>query len=178
MKQTKKLAVGGIVTALATFLMIIAGLIPIGTYAVPVIASLLYIVLIKEVGYSRAIMSYAVTSILSFFLCFDKETVINFILFFGYYPMLKILLEKIKLKALRIIIELIIFNVAMIGIFYIAKYVFMIPGDSYVIFGLYVPWLILALGNVVFLIYDYALTGLVTQYDERWSRIISKIIKM
>lgn len=178
MRQTKKLAISGIVTALAAFLMIIAGLIPIGTYAVPVIASLLYIIIIKEVGYSWAIMSYIATSLLSLFLCFDKETAINFILFFGYYPMLKILLEKVKPKVLKIIIELIIFNAAMIGIFFIAKFVFMIPDDSYIILGFYVPWLILAFGNVVFLIYDYAMTGFIAQYDERWSRIISRIIKM
>lgn len=177
MKQTKKIVVSGIITALATLLMIIAGLIPVGTYSVPVIASLLYIILINEIGYGWAIMSYIATSLLSLILCFDKEAAINFILFFGYYPILKAFLKKIKPKILNLILKLIIFNAAMIGIFYIATYLLMIPDDSYVIFGLYIPWLILAFGNIVFVFYDYALTGLITQYNERWSKIISKIIK-
>lgn len=177
MKQNKKLIVSSIVAALALFLMIIAGIIPIGTYAVPVIASLLYIVLIREVGYSWAIMAYAVTSIMSLILCADKETAINFILFFGYYPILKTLLEKIKPKILKIIVKLIIFNIAMIAVFYIAKFIFMIPDSSYIVFGVYIPWAILAVGNVVFVIYDYALTGLIAKYDRNFSSIIRKIIK-
>lgn len=177
MKQNKKLIISSLVAALALFLMIIAGFIPIGIYTIPVIASLLYIILIREVGYSWAIMAYAVTSIMSLILCADKETAINFILFFGYYPILKTLLEKIKPLVLRIIIKLIIFNIAMIAIFYIAKFLLMIPDSSYVVFGLYIPWLILAIGNVVFIIYDYALTGFTAQYDRYWSRHIKKIIK-
>lgn len=177
MKQNKKLIVSSMVAALALFLMIIAGLIPIGTYAVPVVASLLYIVLVKETGYGWALMAYAVTSIMSLILCADKETAINFILFFGYYPILKMLLEKIKPLVLRIIIKLIIFNVAMIAIFCIATFVLMIPASAYTVFGLYIPWIILAVGNVVFIIYDYALTGLTVQYDKYWSKIVKKIIK-
>lgn len=177
MKQNKKLIVSSIVAALALFLMIIAGIIPIGIYAIPVIASLLYIILVREVGYGWAIMSYTVTSIMSLILCADKETVINFILFFGYYPILKILLEKIKPLVLRIIIKLIVFNTAMIAVFYIAKFLLMIPSSSYTILGIYMPGLILAVGNIVFIVYDYALTGLTAQYDKYWSKIIRKMIK-
>ena len=73
MKQNKKLILSSIVAALALFLMIIAGIMPIGTYAIPVLASLLYIVLVKEIGYGWAVMAYAVTSIMSLILCADKE---------------------------------------------------------------------------------------------------------
>lgn len=177
MKQNKKLIISSIIAALALFLMIIAGIIPIGTYAIPVVASLLYIVLVKETGYGWALMAYAVTSIMSLILCADKETAINFILFFGYYPILKMQLEKIHLLALRIIIKLTIFNAAMIAVFYIATFILMIPASAYTVFGLYIPWIILAVGNVVFIIYDYALTGLTVQYDKYWSKIVKKIIK-
>lgn len=177
MNQNKKLILSSIVAALSLFLMIIAGIIPIGTYAIPVVASLLYIVLVKEIGYGWAVMAYAVTSIMSFILCADKETAINFILFFGYYPILKMQLEKIHLLALKIIIKLTIFNAAMIAVFYIATFILMIPASAYTVFGLYIPWIILAVGNVVFIIYDYALTGLTVQYDKYWSKIVKKIIK-
>ena len=177
MKQNKELILSSIVAALALFLMIIAGIMPIGTYAIPVLASLLYIVLVKEIGYGWAVMAYAVTSIMSLILCADKETAINFILFFGYYPILEMQLKKIKLLVLRIIVKLTIFNAAMIVIFYIATFVLMVPASAYTVFGLYIPWIILAVGNVVFIIYDYALTGLTKQYDRYWSKIIKKIIK-
>ena len=126
MKRNKKLILSSIAAALALFLMIAASIIPIGTYAIPVIASLLYIVIIREVSCGWAVMSYAVTSIMSLILCANKETAINFILFFGYYPILKMLLEKIKPSVLKIIVKLIIFNIAMVAIFYIAKYVFIV----------------------------------------------------
>lgn len=177
MKRNKKLILSSIAAALALFLMIAASIIPIGTYAIPVIASLLYIVIIREVSCGWAVMSYAVTSIMSLILCANKETAINFILFFGYYPILKMLLEKIKPSVLKIIVKLIIFNIAMVAIFYIAKYVFLIPDSSYIVFGLYVPWVILLAGNVVFIIYDYALTGIISQYDKFWSKIVKKIIR-
>ncbi len=178
MKNTKKLVLSSIVTALSTFIMIIAGFIPIGTYAIPVIASLLYVILVKEAGISWAVMSYAATSLLSLIVCLDKEAAVCFILFFGYYPILKMIIEKIKLKIVSIIIKLIVFNASMTGIFFIAKYLLMIPDDAYTVFGLYIPWLMLALGNIVFIIYDYALSGLVKQYDRHWSSTLKKIIKM
>ena len=64
----------------------------------------------------------------------------------------------------------------MIVIFYIATFVLMVPASAYTVFGLYIPWIILAVGNVVFIIYDYALTGLTNNMTDIGARLSKRLL--
>lgn len=164
------------ITALSSLLMIIAGFVPVGLYAVPAMASILFIVLIDEVGCGYTLLAYAATSIIALLISFDKEPAINFILFFGFYPIVKYIFEKIKIKPVAFILKLLVFNAGMVAVFYVGTYLLMIPTDSYSIFGIYLPWLFLLVGNFVFIIYDYALTGIFRVYRLRYSKFVKKLI--
>ena len=89
MNHSGKVALGGIITAICTTLMFLTGLSPIGTYALPAFAGVTLMVIVIELNPRWAWMVYIAVSVLSALLAADKEAVVLFIIFFGYYPILK-----------------------------------------------------------------------------------------
>ncbi len=167
-KSTFKLAFCSIIAALSVALMFLTGLIPIGTYAAPCIVGIFLCAAVIECGYMSSVAVFAVVSVLSFLLSADKEAVIYYIGFFGLYPILKGLIERIKLTWLQYIIKFAFFNAAMIAIFFIGIYLLSIPKESFKLFGIYLPWVFLIIGNIVFIIYDICATRLISLYVMKW----------
>lgn len=177
MSKSGKIALGGLLTALGVVLMFLTGLIPIGTYALPAIAGVLLIVAVIEIGANWAWMIYAAVAVLSLLFAADKEAALLFVLFFGYYPVLKSFLERISNKVLSWISKFAVFNVAVVACFFLAVNFLQLPEDSFTVFGIYLPWVFLILGNAVFLIYDIALSGLVATYVEKLHHRVTKTLK-
>lgn len=177
MSKSGKIALGGLLTALGVVLMFLTGLIPIGTYALPAIAGVLLIVAVIEIGAKWAWMIYAAVAVLSLLFAADKEAALLFVLFFGYYPVLKSFLERISNKVLSWISKFAVFNVAVVACFFLAVNFLQLPEDSFTVFGFYLPWVFLILGNAVFLIYDIALSGLVATYVEKLHYRVTKTLK-
>ena len=177
MSQSGKIALGGLLTARGVVLMFLTGLIPIGTYALPAIAGVLLIVAVIEIGAKWAWMIYAAVAVLSLLFAADKEAALLFVLFFGYYPVLKSFLERISNKVLSWISKFAVFNVAVVACFFLAVNFLQLPEDSFTVFGIYLPWVFLILGNAVFLIYDIALSGLVATYVEKLHHRVTKTLK-
>lgn len=177
MSKSGKIALGGLLTALGVVLMFLTGLIPIGTYAQPAIAGVLLIVAVIEIGAKWAWMIYAAVAVLSLLFAADKEAALLFVLFFGYYPVLKSFLERISNKVLSWISKFAVFNVAVVACFFLAVNFLQLPEDSFTVFGIYLPWVFLILGNAVFLIYDIALSGLVATYVEKLHHRVTKTLK-
>lgn len=98
-------------------------------------------------------------------------------MFFGYYPVLKSFLERISNKVLSWISKFAVFNVAVVACFFLAVNFLQLPEDSFTVFGIYLPWVFLILGNAVFLIYDIALSGLVATYVEKLHHRVTKTLK-
>ena len=121
-----------------------------------------------ELGYGAAFSVYAVVSILSALVAPDKEAAMFFIMFLGFYPIIKGILEgKIKSKPIRILLKFALFNVCMVAAYFVGKFLLGIPDDSFVIFGVFLPYVFLALGNVFFIVYDYCITVIIIQYLNR-----------
>ena len=108
--------------------------------------------------------SYACVALLSLLITPSMEAKVLFIAFFGYYPVLKALIERLRKIWLEWIIKLAVFNLTMIGAYWIMLTFLGLPADSFEIFGLDLPFVILAIGNVAFVLYDIALTGAITTY--------------
>ena len=135
MSKSGKIALGGLLTALGVVLMFLTGLIPIGTYALPAIAGVLLIVAVIEIGAKWAWMIYAAVAVLSLLFAADKEAALLFVLFFGYYPVLKSFLERISNKVLSWISKFAVFNVAVVACFFLAVNFLQLPEDSFTVFG-------------------------------------------
>ena len=91
-----------------------------------------------------------------------------FIAFFGYYPIVKNILERfIKNTLVRWIVKFLIFNAAAVGSFFVVTFVVGVPASEFSIFGVYLPLVFLALGNVFFFLYDLAINVYVKFYVQR-----------
>lgn len=178
MSNSGKVALGGIVTAVCTVLMFLTGLIPVGTYALPAIAGVVLVLIVIEIGVRWAWAVYAAVSLLSILLAADKEAAVLFALFFGYYPILKSNIERVRGRLFQWMIKLAVFNAAMVAGFFIAIRLLSIPEDSFTLFGIYLPWVFLLAGNAVFVLYDYALTGLISTYVFRFRHVVRKTLHL
>ncbi len=169
-----KVAVGGLITAFSLVLMLLTGIFPFGTYAFPIISGVLLISVFLEFGLGWSMLAYAAISILSLFFVADKEAALFFILLFGYYPVVKSYIEKIKSKIVQYIIKFGIFNVAAVSVYFLMLFIFNMDSDAFTIFGVNIPLVFLLAGNFVFLIYDFAVTSAAVQYIKKYRKIFFK----
>lgn len=174
-KQSKKIALCGIISALSIAIMISAYF-PYLTYAIPAMAGVLTVVLVVELGVKWAFLSFGITAVLSALMC-EKEAAVVYILFFGYYPIIKYLLEKSRKPAFEYILKFLIFNVAAVAVFYICSFVLGIGLEEFTGGIEYMIYVLLIAANVMFIVFDYALNRLISLYYHKYHPKISKIIK-
>lgn len=172
--QSVKVAFCGIITALCALLMFLAGLIPIGIYVLPALSGILLILVVVEIGPRWAWSVYAAVSILSLLIVPDREAAVLFLLFFGYYPILKSGIERIRSKPVRVLLKLADFNLSMIAEFYIGVYLLGVPRNSFDIFGVSLPGVFLIAGNFAFCLYDYAVSLLAVSYCRNFHTVVSR----
>ena len=158
-KKSTRVALGGVASALCMLLMFMTGLIPFGTFALPAMAGIVLIVVVVEMGRSTAALVYAAVSLLSLFMCPDKEAAMIFIGFFGFYPVVKEVLDRVKPKALQWLAKFAVFNAAILVTYWIIINLFGLDdileemgtfGDLTLLF----TWL---MGCGVFIMFDIAL---------------------
>lgn len=179
MNYSLRLAFCSVIAALGVTVMILTAILPGMTYALPALAGILLIAIVSEVGTGWAFSVYAVEAVLSVLLAANVEAVLSFLLFFGYYPILKAVLEKrIHGKFSQAVVKLLVFNASALLEFWLSVNILGIPSDSFVVFGVSVPWLFLLLGNAVFIVYDYAVSLLVFTYFSRLHPVIKKWFRL
>lgn len=172
-----KVALGGVIAALSLLLMILAGVTSTLVYAIPMITGALLMMLVVEFGQGFAVLIYIAVSIISLLILGNKEAAIMYVAFFGYYPILKSILEKRLKGFICWIVKYLIFNVAMAVSYYIVTKIFMISFDDIESFGKFALPLLLLAGNVLFAMYDVVLTRLVSIYLYRWRKYIKRVFK-
>ena len=111
--QSSKIAFCGLMVALSVTLMLTGGLIPIATYCVPMFGGILLLPILLEYGKKTAWTAFAAAGIITLLMDTDKEAAF-FYLFFGYYPLIKWDIERIKSKQLRFCCKLLIFNASIV----------------------------------------------------------------
>ncbi len=163
MKQSGKVALGGILGALSLVCMLLT-LFPFGTYALPAIAGAVLIPVVIEAGVGTAWMVYGAVALLSLIITPDMEAKVLFVTFFGYYPVLKSQLERMKKYWIEWLIKLGVFNVTMVASYLLMLFVFGLETDTFEIAGFNLPLVFLLVGNVIFVIYDLALTNVISGY--------------
>lgn len=166
MSRSQKVALCGVVAAMCVLLLFMTGMFPFSTYALPALAGLLMVSVAEETGASWGFTLYVAVSILSFILTPDKEAMLMFVMFFGHYPITKYHLEKVKPKILSLVLKFICFNFCIVLAYLIVIFIFQMPdvltefGD----FGKYSVLVLLVMGNVLFVAYDFALTNITKLY--------------
>lgn len=174
MNRSIQVAFCGITAALSTVIMLIAGFVPTASYALPALAGIFAIAIVIEMNAGWAFASYVVSSIISALIVPDKSAALLYIIFFGFYPILKAIFERIKLKVIAYLLKFAVFNAAAIGAYFIAIWLLALKPETLVIFGISIPWVLLIIANAIFIVYDFALSGLVVAYYKRLHPIFSR----
>lgn len=165
--RTKYLTVSAMLVALGVILLGLGSLINTLDLTVAALASILCVWAVIEMGKTYAWMIWLVTSFLAILLL-PRKTPGCFYLFIGLYPILKERLERLP-RAVEWVLKIVIFH-AMIALCWLVLRIF-VPGEAALEFG----WLLLAtyaLALVAFLLYDYALTKLISFYLQKLQKRI------
>lgn len=168
MKRTKKIALTGMLCALAAVIMGMGGMIPLATFCCPALAGLMLIPVFVECGEKLAWGAYVAIAALGLILCPDKEAALLFV-FAGYYPVLRWRLDQIRRGPLRVLAKLGVFNAAVLAMYGLSIFVFRMDQllRDYQEMGVALTAACLLLGNVCLLLYDRLIAVMTALYVNR-----------
>ena len=167
-KQPRRVAVSGMMVALATAILLMGGVIPAATFIGPALAGLLLIPVLAEGGRRMALGAWLAISALSLMLCADKEAALLFA-FLGWYPPMKWTLDS-KLPGWKgLVVKLVLWN-ACAGalaamIFYVFRMDQVIAEYREMSRVMLVAFIVLA--NVTLLLYDRLLNIMAVLYVKK-----------
>ena len=162
MKRTNKITLCALMAALAVVLMLVAYF-PYLTYAIPAFAGMCIMVVLLEIGGKWAISAYITSAVLTVLFC-EPEAMLMYVFLFGYYPILKAFIERIKKPILEWPIKMIFFNVVVILVYSFIAELFGVNMSDTNDFGKYTVYIVLAVANVVFVIYDITVAKMASFY--------------
>ena len=154
--------------ALGVIILYVGSLIEVLDISMAAIASLICVIVVIEYGGVYSWMVYAATAALAFLVLPEKFTPSLYATVVGYYPIIKEYVERIGKKSdkprkhfavIHWCIKLAAFNVALVVFGLIAIYMLLIPVD-----GFWALLGVIALVNLTFIIYDVALTRMISMY--------------
>lgn len=175
LKQTSRITLSAIMASLATAFMMLS-FFPYFVYAIPALAGLFIMVVVIEIDKKWALMAYIVSAFLVFMFA-DPESRFLYVFFFGYYPIAKALLEMMHKPVLEWPIKFLIFNASVISVYLIFSSFFSFSMDEFGEFGKYGAYILLGLGNIVFVFYDIAVSRFSMFYMAVLHPKIKKIMK-
>jgi len=178
-KLSYKVALGGIIAALALLVMFLTGLGPFLTYLCPMTAGILLVAVVIEISKKWAFATYCAIALLSAFITPDKEAAMLFIAFFGYYPILKSILEKMKFRVLEWVCKFAVFNVSVISAYWILMNVFGMGQilDALGEWGKYGILIFILAANAVFVLYDLTVSNIAITYINKLRPILIRKLK-
>lgn len=151
----RAVALGGVLAALAVVIMGMGTIIPVATYACPVLCAMLLQIVWKTCGKRMAWAWFCAVAVLSVLLAPDKEAAAVFC-FLGYYPLVKPWLDRRKLPWLW---KGLFFNgvTALLYWLLIAAMGMEQVGEEFAAMGTVLLVLCLILGNMTFFLLDVLL---------------------
>ena len=109
--HSSRMALGGMLSAVAVVIMSLGSLIPVNTYLCPVLCILITRPVIEHCGRRIAGCYYGVVCLLSLLLAPDREAAAVYA-FLGYYPLIKPYFDRISLRFVRALLKILFFTLA------------------------------------------------------------------
>ena len=170
-RNSRSMALCGLTAALSIVILLLCGLIPLATFACPMLAMVCLIPVLRECGPRLTLAVYAAVSILAVLFVPDKELAL-FYVFLGYYPALRPALCRIPGRLLSAAAKCGLFSAAMAVMYLLLLYLFRLEAVVEE-FASYTPLFVaglLVLGNVTFLLFDRDLAQLSLLYEVKLRR--------
>jgi len=164
-RKTRVLTMSALISALAVLTLYFASVWPTGRIGLVALASVFTAAAVVEGGVRPGIGVYVVSSVIALLLVPERSTTLLYIVFFGYYPILKSLFERVRGTALQWLLKLLVLNAALTVIwFFLRALIFDFGDETPLVALLYLG------GNIVFALFDYGFSKLIWLYINRVSR--------
>lgn len=157
-RRTRYTAISAILSALGVLLLYLGSVIEVLDLTTGAFASLIIILAVIEMNGYWPWMIYGVTSVLALIVLPNKFIAVLYLLFCGIYPIAKAAFERLH-YVICWILKFSMFNSALLITIFVTKHILHIP-DS----GMDFTIVVFAVGNLTFLLYDIAITKLITFY--------------
>ena len=169
-RKTRRLTLSAMFVALSVISLWVASTWPTGQLGLCAFASLFVAAAVREMGVVSCIQVFAVGAALAILILPNKSSPLLYILFFGYYPIAKSIIERINRVPLVWILKLALFNVALTAIWVylrglLPSFLHDMPGAAIL---LYLG------GNGVFVLFDVGYSKLIRFYVDNVSIYINK----
>ncbi len=149
---------------------------PYFTYAVPAISGVLTLVVLIEINGKWPLFTYVVTAVLVFLFA-EPEAKFMYILFFGYYPLLKAVIERIRSRVVQYLLKFAVFNSAIFVIYGILSSIIGVDISEFGRYGIIGIACMLLLANVTFYLYDVVLVRVANIYMQMVHPKLKKVLK-
>ena len=164
-KRTRNITITALFTALTVVFLYVAAVLPTGQVGFVAVASLFAVAAVVESGLGAGLFVFIGSALLGYLIVPNKTAVFLYGLFFGYYPVLKSLIERIRKRIPEWILKLAVFNAALSVIWF---------GLSYILFNSSLlgtnTFVIYLIGNAAFILFDIGVTKLIGFYRNNISK--------
>lgn len=166
-KKSRLIAICAILTAFSVIFLYISAVVPTGQIGFVAVASLFGIAAVIETGIKGGAFVFAGSAVLSFIIVPDKLAALLYVLFFGYYPVMKSLAEKMKNRLSEWCVKLLVFNAALTVILLaFSEIIYSFINFNKSVLTIYV------LFNICFVIFDFGVSKAIGFYINKISKRI------
>lgn len=160
----------GVLSALSLIFLYLSALVPTGSMGVVAVAGLLPAGAVVSCGLGAGFFCYGAAGLLGLLLLPNKVNAVLYLLFFGLWPMIKCLIERLRRLPLELILKLLCFNL-ILSLFWFGLRAAFLP---FLPAMLSETPLVYAAGNVAFLVYDFGFTKLIAFYCQRIDKVLRR----
>lgn len=168
MSKASYTAKGGLFAALSILFIYLSSIIYTNRLFFLGAASLIIPLCILLLNIKYGLLVYLVSSIVSLWLLGPRGTVVAYTLFFGIYGIIKFYIEKLRKMPLEIVLKLLAFNIFLISVYTLFKFIFM---ENITTNYLKYKYIIFFASQFVFLFYDYILTVFISYLNTRFGQM-------
>ena len=175
--RTRKMTLSALFAALCVISLFVASVWPTGRFGIVAFASLFVAAAVIEGGIGSGVSVFVVSSIIGMLILPNRIAPIIFIVFFGYYPIAKSLIEHIKGAILQWAIKLALFNAVAVAVWLFMREILLETMGNITAFGIEFdafPIMLLLLGSIVFIVFDFGFTKLIWFYINHISKLMKR----
>ena len=165
-----RVALVGVLAGMSLVFLYLSSLSPTAQLGIVAIAGLFPAGAVVSAGLGAGFFCYGAAGLLGLLLLPDKANALLYLIFFGLWPMVKSLLERLRSRAAEWIAKLAVFNAAL-------TLCYVVLGELFLPFlpkALTAVWMVYAAGNAAFVVYDIGFSKLIAFYVARVDRVLRK----
>lgn len=165
-KSASSITYPALLGAVSIILLYGSAISPTGAIGLVALAGVPCAGVVISVGTSGGLLCWGAVSVLGLLLVPDKFCVLLYAAMFGLYPVVKSRVEALRRKPVELVCKLVFFNLSFTIVVLVTKAVALkgLPLEQLHL------WVLYLLGNVVFLLYDFGFSGLITAYLSRMGK--------